>query len=88
MKHTVLDTANRLTFHTIFLDWLGSAPDDQTIQLDALMDQHPTTEVRSMITFIRDCLADPQRKVQLPADLLRRLEAVNWPIGEVALQAL
>ena len=77
-----LSTATRMVFHNIFCAWLVSAEDDELEQLDAVMEQSPCTEVRSMLTFIREHLEDPDRKKLLPSGLVESLAKKNWPQGE------
>lgn len=84
----ILTSASRLSFHSIFRNWLSNAPEHETDQLDELLSDFPSTEVRSMVTFIRDCLEDPARREKLPANLLQRLQATNWPLAAPALQAV
>lgn len=84
----LLTPDSRRQFHAIFAAWMQYAPQEETDQLDQLLDEHPTTEVRSMVTFVRDCFADPIRQEQLPKNLRQRLEAVNWPLGVHALQVV
>lgn len=71
----------RRQFHAIFGDWLVNAPLEELEQLDSLMDRHPPHQVRSMLSFIRECLGRTDLRPQLPANLLLRLQAVNWPQG-------
>jgi hypothetical protein len=85
MKPLISQSA-RLQFHSIFASWMLYAQSEETDQLDALLDDFPSTEVRSMVTFIRDCLATPARREKLPQNLLQRLQSVNWPQGEFVLQ--
>jgi hypothetical protein len=68
----------RLVFHKTFEEWLSSASESEMAQYDALQDAYPSPVVRSTLTFIRECLEDPLRRPQVPADLVRRLQAVNW----------
>lgn len=84
----LLTSASRYSFHSIFRNWLSNASEQETDQLDELLSDFPSTEVRSMVTFIRDCLEDPARREKLPENLRQRLQAVNWPMAEPALQAV
>lgn len=78
----------RRQFHSIFGDWLVEAPLEELEQLDRLMDRHPPHQVRSMISFIRECLGRSDLRPQLPANLLLRLQAVNWPQGGFAVRVV
>ncbi len=84
----LLTSASRYSFHSIFRNWLSNASEHETDQLDELLSDFPSTEFRSMVTFIRDCLEDPARREKLPENLRQRLQAVNWPMAEPALQAV
>lgn len=78
----------RREFNTVFADWLSNASNEETEQLDALQVKYPTHQVRSMLTFIRECLAQPIQCAELPGSLRTRLQARNWPQGGNVLQAV
>lgn len=77
----------RREFNAVFADWLEHASQEETDQLDALQEKYPPLQVRSMLTFIRECLAEPARSEELPCNLRTRLQARNWPQGGIFLQA-
>ena len=77
----------RREFNAVFADWLEHASHEETDQLDALQVKYPPLQVRSMLTFIRECSADTTRFAELPGNLRTRLQAGNWPQGGSALQA-
>lgn len=71
-------TTQATAFHKAFSDWLGSCSSEEADQLESLKAQHPSTEVRSMKRFIKDCLADPVRRDMLPRSLIEQLQKENW----------
>lgn len=78
---------SRREFHAVFADWLSHASTEETEQLEALQVKYPPHQIRSMLTFIRECLADSTRCEELPGNLRTRLQARNWPQGGSVLQA-
>jgi len=78
---------SRREFNAVFADWLSHASAAETEQLEALQVKYPPHQVRSMLTFIHECLVDPTRCAELPGNLRTRLQARNWPQGGTALQA-
>ncbi len=83
-----LSTETRLKFHHIFLNWFTGAEDSEIDMLEALMARTAGTEVRSMLTFIRGCLANLECKQQLPPRLVQALAEKNWPQGESSLRVV
>lgn len=77
----------RREFNAVFADWLSHASTEEMEQLDALLAKYSTHQVRSMLTFIRECSAETTRFAELPGNLRTRLQAGNWPQGGSALQA-
>jgi hypothetical protein len=78
---TFLTSAARKVFHQLFQDWACQASNMECDVLDAALEKYKTGEIRSMVTFIRDCLADPIRQQDLPKSLVQRLQVLNWPQG-------
>lgn len=78
----------RREFHVVFEDWLSHASTEETEQLEALQAKYPSHQLRSMLTFIRECLAEPTRCAELPGNLRTRLQARNWPQGGSVVQAV
>ena len=87
MSQVQVSPQARREFHAVFVDWLSHASTEEANQLDALQVQYPPHQVRSTLTFIHECLADPDRCEALPSNLRTRLQARNWPQGGIALQA-
>jgi hypothetical protein len=81
-----LSVATRKQFHQVYLDWLASADDDELEMLEALMARSVSIEVRSILTFIRDCLERQESRQQLPQKLVQVLAAKSWPQGESFLR--
>jgi Trp operon repressor len=83
-----LSVAIRKQFHQVFLDWLASADDDELEMLEALMARSVSIEVRSMLTFIRECLEKQESGRKLPQKLVQGLAEKNWPQGESFLRVV
>ena len=81
-----LSPESRRSLYAVFLAWLSQASTEETEQIDELLDKHPPQGARSVLTLVRNCLADPQLRGQLPKNLVLRLQAVNWPHGGVAVR--
>jgi hypothetical protein len=76
-----LTRAARKVFHQLFQDWACQASNMECDLLDAALEKYQTGEIRSMVTFIRDGMADPIRQLDLPTSLVERLQVLNWPQG-------
>lgn len=83
-----LSPANRRTLYATFMAWLLQAPQEETDQLDELLDTHPPQGSRSVLILVSKCLDDPVLRPQLPKNLSLRLQAVNWPQGGVSVRAV
>lgn len=77
----------RREFHAVFANWLSHANSEETEQLETMQVKYPSRHIRSMLTFIRECLVEPTRCAELPSNLRTRLQATNWPQGGMFLQA-
>lgn len=76
----------RLEFHAVFADWLSNASDEEMDQLVAMQVKYPPPQVQSLLSFIRESLADSARCAELPCDLRTRLQERSWPHVGLALQ--
>ena len=81
-----LSPANRRTLYATFMAWLLQASQEETDQLDELLDTYPPQGSRSVLTLVSNCLDDPVLRPQLPKNLSLRLQAVNWPQGGFAVR--
>jgi len=71
-------TSQRLTYHRAFSTWLASCSHEDAQRLDDLQAEHPDQNVRPMMRFIEQCLADPDLRDQLPRSLVKQLQAEHW----------
>ena len=86
---TALSPQVRRQFHACFADWLYEASVQEMEKLQAMLESHPSPDrVRSLLTFVREGMADPQLRQQLPANLVRRLQGRNWPQAGSSLKVV
>jgi hypothetical protein len=86
---TALSPQVRRDFYACFADWLYEASVLEMEQLEAMQERQPSpNQVRSMLTFVHESLADPQLRQELPANLVQRLKGRNWPQGGSSLQVV
>ena len=71
----------RLRFHQLYNNWLiDIATDNDKEALETAQDLYaPRDRVSSMLTFIRACMADQERRKALPPSLAQHLRRHQWP---------
>ena len=77
-----LSPEQRAMFHRTFLDWLSSTPNSELEALEQALALSPTTEIRSILTFILQSLGSPEECAKLPKTLVQLLRDRNWPQAE------
>jgi hypothetical protein len=86
---TALSPQIRRVFHACFADWLYEASVQEMEKFQAMLESNPSPDrVRSLLTFVREGMADPQLRQELPANLVQRLTERNWPPGGSSLQVV
>ena len=83
-----LTPEERKTFDMTFANWLSQAGDAELNQLDELQDSMPSTEIRSNLSFVAQCLSSPTIRLKMPMGLVEQLQAAYWPPAVVYAQAL
>jgi hypothetical protein len=64
--------------------WFQQASDADLDQLDVALEQHQTNEVRTLVSFLRESLADAQHAQLIPGSLVEQLTANGLPLAAAA----
>jgi hypothetical protein len=83
-----LTAEERKTFDMTFANWLSQASEAELSQFEELESSQPSTHIRSNLTFVAQCLADPVLRLKMPAGLVEQLQAAYWPPAVLYAQAL
>lgn len=71
-------------FWQAYLDWQGSATDEELRQLEAALESLQSQEVMPLAKAVRLALRDEQAHHTLPDTLVQRLRAMRWPAAQAA----
>lgn len=83
-----LSAAECKAFDMSFVDWLTKASDAELEQFELLQSTYPSDAIRTNLMFVAECLNLQDRRLMLPAGLVERLQAANWPPAAVNARAL
>lgn len=73
---------SRKAFWHACLDWLATASEGDLEELASVLTANVTTEVRPLISALRDAMRQEATRRGLPQSLIRQLQAANWPAAQ------
>ena len=82
-----LTTDERRTFDRTFANWLSQASEAELSQFEELESSQPSTQIRSNLTFVAQCLGNPELRLKMPIGLVEQLQAAYWPPAVLYAQA-
>ena len=72
-----LVSSDRKRFWRAFVEWLATATDDETEQMDRVLAEH-APHVRTLLDAVSDALRHRDSAMRLPTTLLATLVAHGW----------
>lgn len=82
--YAMLSPEQKAQYKKTFEQWFFTATEEEIDQLDAALKQYESTQVRTLVSFIRQCLADNQRSMLIPPSLVEQLKAHDLPLAAAA----
>lgn len=73
---------SRKAFWHAYLDWLATASEGDLEELASVLTANVTTEVRPLISALRDAMRQEATRRGLPQSLIQQLQAANWPAAQ------